>query len=71
MAKEKSVTIQLEFPVELADRKLDAVYRSTEKTRKYIWTFVVISVIALVLPLIGMVFAIPAFLNTYSSIQDL
>ena len=25
MAKEKSVTIQLEFPVELADRKLDAV----------------------------------------------
>lgn len=53
------------------DRKLDAVYRSTEKTRKYIWTFVVISVIALVLPLIGMVFAIPAFINTYSSIQDL
>lgn len=53
------------------DRKLDAVYRSAEKTRRYIWTFVVISVIALVLPLIGMVFAIPAFLNTYSSIQDL
>ena len=25
MAKEKSVTIPLEFPVELADRKLDAV----------------------------------------------
>ncbi len=62
---------QLQEKLTDLEQKLDAVYRSTEKTRRYIWTFVVISVIALVLPLIGMVFAIPAFLNTYSSIQDL
>lgn len=55
---------------ELED-KLDVTYRSAEKTRKYIWTFVVISVIALVLPLIGLVFAIPNLLNTYSSIESL
>jgi uncharacterized BrkB/YihY/UPF0761 family membrane protein len=62
---------QLQEKLSDLEQKLDAVYRSTEKTRRYIWTFVVISIIALVLPLIGMVFAIPTFLNTYSSIQDL
>jgi uncharacterized BrkB/YihY/UPF0761 family membrane protein len=62
---------QLQERLSDLEQKLDAVYRSTEKTRRYIWTFVVISVIALVLPLIGMVFAIPAFLNTYSMMQDL
>ena len=62
---------QLQEKLTDLEQKLNAVYRSAEKTRKYILTFVVISVIALVLPLIGMVFAIPAFLNTYSMMQDL
>ena len=46
------------------DEKLDAIYKSVEKTRKYfLWTLI-ISVALIVLPLIGMIFAIPAFLNS-------
>lgn len=55
---------------ELADRltaleqKTDAIHRSVEKTRKYfLWTLI-ISIGVVVLPLIGLVFAIPQFLKT-------
>lgn len=49
------------------DKKLDAIYRSTEKTRKYFLWVLVITVVAFVLPLIGLVFAIPQFLSIYST----
>jgi type IV secretory pathway component VirB8 len=62
---------QLEQRLKDLEEKIDATYRSAEKTRKYIWTFVTISVIALVLPLIGLVFAIPNLLDTYSTMQNL
>ncbi|MDP2838023.1 MAG: hypothetical protein Q8O53_01975 [Candidatus Moranbacteria bacterium] len=46
------------------DQKLEMIYQSTEKTRKYfLWTL--IGTLAMViLPLIGLLFAIPFFLNT-------
>ena len=47
--------------------KIDAIYKSVEKTRKYFLTIIWITVIAVVLPIIGLVFAIPSFLNTYTS----
>lgn len=47
--------------------KLDAILKSTEKTRKYfLWTLI-ITVLAIVLPLIGLAFAIPSFLSSYST----
>jgi type IV secretory pathway component VirB8 len=47
------------------DKKLDEVYESVEKTRKYLfWTFIV-SVVFIVLPLIALLFAIPKFLSAY------
>jgi type IV secretory pathway component VirB8 len=47
-------------------QKLEQVYRSVEKTRKYfLWTMI-ISVVVIVLPLIGLIFAIPQFLNLYT-----
>jgi len=50
------------------EKKLDAVYASSEKMRKFfLWT-VIASIAVFVLPLIGLLFAIPAFLSTYSSI---
>ena len=52
-------------------QKIDAVYVSAEKTRKYFLTVVIVSVIAFVLPLIGLVFAVPSFLSTYSDIGGL
>lgn len=47
--------------------KIDAIYKSVEKTRKYFLTIIWITVIAVVLPIIGLIFAIPSFLSTYTS----
>jgi len=49
------------------ETKLDAVYASVEKTRLYFkWTMIA-SVLLFVLPLIGLLFAIPSFISTYST----
>jgi TRAP-type mannitol/chloroaromatic compound transport system permease small subunit len=49
------------------EKKVDAIYVSVEKTRKYfLWTLI-ITVVLFFLPLIGLVFAIPVFLNTLTS----
>ncbi len=53
------------------DTKLNAIYVSVEKTRKYFkWTLIV-TIIVIVLPLIGLVFAIPKFLESFSSLSNL
>lgn len=53
------------------EERINAIYTSVEKTRKYIkWAFI-ISVLAVVLPMIGLLFAIPSFLGTFSQIQSL
>lgn len=44
-------------------RKLEEIYKSVEKMRKYfLWTLI-ISIVVIVLPLIGLMFAIPQFLS--------
>ncbi len=53
------------------EKKLDATFVSAEKTRKYFLAIIVISVIAFVLPLIGLLFAIPSFISTYSQLGGL
>ena len=53
------------------ERKIDAVYASCEKTRKYFLAVLIISAIAFVVPLIGLMFAVPSFLSTYSSLETL
>lgn len=56
---------------EALEKKVDAIYVSAEKTRKYfLWTLVA-TLIAFVLPLVGLMFAIPQFLSTLSVIQGL
>ncbi len=45
--------------------KLEAIYISVEKTRKYFLTIIWVTVLAIVLPIIGLAFAIPAFLHNY------
>ena len=59
---------ELREKVERIEKKLDAVYVSAEKTRKYFLGVIIVSVVAFVLPLIGLVFAIPTFLSTYSAL---
>ncbi len=48
--------------------KIDAIYKSVEKTRKYFLVIIWITVIGLILPLIGLLFAVPSFLSSYADI---
>ncbi len=47
--------------------KADAAYKAAESARKYLFWTGVITVAFIVLPLIGLVFVIPQFLNSYTS----
>ena len=47
------------------DKKLDTIYRSVEKTRKYFQWTMIITIIVIVLPLVGLLFVIPLFLSLY------
>lgn len=53
------------------EEKIDKIFISVEKTRKYIFWTMIITVVFLVLPLIGIIFIIPTFLNTYSSMSGI
>lgn len=53
------------------EKKIDAVFVSAEKTRKYFLAIIVITVLAFVLPLIGLLFAIPSFLASYDTLLAL
>jgi hypothetical protein len=55
--------------IDAIEKKIDAVYVSVEKTRKYFLTVLIVSAIAFVLPLIGLFFAIPSFLSSYSDVS--
>lgn len=48
------------------EKKIDAIYVSVEKTRKYIFWTVIVTIALVVLPSIGLLFAIPSFLSTYT-----
>lgn len=51
--------------IEEQDKKLNDIYKSVEKMRKYfLWTLI-ITVLLFVLPLIGLAFAIPSFMTNY------
>ena len=41
--------------------KMDAIYKSVEKTRKYFLIMTWVTIIVIVLPLIGLMFAVPSF----------
>jgi uncharacterized membrane protein (DUF485 family) len=46
--------------------KIDEMYRSVEKLRKYfLWTLI-IAVAMILIPIIGLIIFIPRFLNIYS-----
>ncbi len=47
------------------DAKLDAIYKSTEKTRKYFQVVFWITIVTVVLPLLGLIIGIPLFINSY------
>jgi polyferredoxin len=53
------------------EAKVDAAYHAAEKTRKYLlWTGIV-TLALFILPAIGLAFAIPQFISTYSAIGNI
>lgn len=63
--------IELLQKLQAQDEKLEQIYRSVEKTRQYfLWTLIG-SVAMFVLPLIGLIFAVPFFLSTLSTAYGL
>lgn len=52
------------------EKKVDAVYGSVEKTRQYFLGLLILSGIAFVLPLIGLLFAVPSFLSLYQGLSQ-
>ncbi len=61
----------MEERLQQLEQKIDAIYVSVEKTRKYFLTTLIITVVMFVLPLIGLIFAIPAFLSTLNTVNSL
>lgn len=53
--------------IEAQEVKIDAIFKSVEKTRKYFLTMIWITVLGVVLPMIGLAFIIPSFLSNYTS----
>ncbi len=51
--------------------QLAAIYRSVERTRKYFMWTLIISVVAIVLPLLGLFFVVPSFLGSLGSYGNL
>jgi hypothetical protein len=52
--------------------KIDKIYDSVEKTRKYFLWVLIISIAVVVLPAIGLMFILPSFMTNYvGSIEGL
>jgi hypothetical protein len=58
---------QVQQRLDAIESKLDATYTEVRKTRKIFQVILWITIIAFVLPALGLVFAIPAFINSYTS----
>ncbi len=56
--------------LEEQDAKLDAIFASVEKTRKYFLIITWVTIIMIVIPAIGLIFAIPTFIDTYTSLLE-
>jgi len=53
------------------EQKIDSIYKSVEKTRKYfLWTLIV-SIVLFVLPLVALIFVIPYFMSAIGGNLDL
>lgn len=58
---------ELQAKLEEITRIAERAAVAAEKTRKYLFWTGVVTAILVVLPAIGLVFAIPQFINTYTS----
>ncbi|OGG41590.1 hypothetical protein A2837_00140 [Candidatus Kaiserbacteria bacterium RIFCSPHIGHO2_01_FULL_46_22] len=52
------------------EAKIDAVYASAEKTRRYFQITMWVTIVAVGLPFIGLLLAIPVFVNNYTAAMN-
>ncbi len=60
---------ELKSRLDALEKKLELTYISAEKTRKYFLVIMIISVVLFVLPLVGLLFAVPTFMSTYGDMM--
>ncbi len=58
---------ELKKTIEDQQKKIDMIYVSVEKTRKYFLWVLIVTIALSVLPLIGILFAIPSFIGVYDT----
>lgn len=58
---------QTQQKMEVMEEKLDQILASVEKTRKYFQVVMWVTLAMVVLPALGLLFVIPAFLRSYTS----
>lgn len=61
---------ELAARLDALEAKVDAAYAAAEKVRKYLWWTGVITLILFVLPLIGLLFALPSFFSYYQQVGN-
>lgn len=59
---------EIKTKLEEQAKKLEEIYISVEKSRKYFLITMWITVLVIVLPMIGIAILAPAMLNTYTSV---
>jgi hypothetical protein len=56
----------LDTRIAALEKKIDAIYTSVEKTRKYFFWTMISTAVLFIVPAIGLVFVIPSFISTYT-----
>ncbi|MBU4141313.1 hypothetical protein KKE99_00355 [Patescibacteria group bacterium] len=59
----ENIEIEILKKIDENNKKIDAVYESVEKTRKYFLWSAALNILVFILPLIGLVLIIPWFLS--------
>ncbi|MFT5036555.1 MAG: hypothetical protein ACI9VM_000115 [Candidatus Azotimanducaceae bacterium] len=59
--------LEVQSMLEEQGAKIDAIYASVEKTRRYFVIMMWASVIGFVIPAIALLFIIPSFIETYTT----
>ena len=62
---------ELRTRLDMLEKKVDAAYAAAEKVRKYLFWTGVVTIALIVVPSIGLMFAVPSLISTYSSLGDL
>lgn len=55
---------------DVLERKIDLIYASVEKTRKYIFWTMIVSLVFFVLPLILLAIALPLAMTSYTGMLE-